>query len=316
MFFTMFIVILIAICIVFFVSNCYIVPQQTAIIIERFGKFNRIQYAGLHFKIPVIEKKAARKELRTMKLDVQVGVKTSDNVTITLVASAQYAIDQRPTQYAYQSGVYRSFYTLDAPVAQMNDYITDALRSAVPSYQLDDVFSKKDDIARDVQATVSNKMMEYGYIIVNTLITNIMLPVDVENSMNAINAAQRERVAAKELAEADRIRVVTEAKAKAEAMELDGVGIANQRKAIAAGVKESLTALKESNLTTEEADNLFRFTQWTDMMSEFAQNGKATTVVLPSDFNDANFLKQQLVADAAEKSNNNEAAISSEPQSQ
>ena len=109
------------------------------------------------------------------------------------------------------SGIYKSYYMLQEPVDQMRDFITDALRSSIPVYTLDEVFAKKDDIAKDVNATVSEQMAAYGFTLVSTLITKIALPTEVENSMNDINAAQRKRAAAQELAEADRIKRVTEA---------------------------------------------------------------------------------------------------------
>ena len=155
------------------------------------------------------------------------------------------------------SGVYKSYYMLQQPVAQMRDFITDALRSSIPVYTLDEVFAKKDDIAKDVNATVSEQMDAYGFTLVSTLITKIALPAEVEDSMNQINAAQRTKAAAQDLAEADRIRRVTEAKAEAEAMEKAGEGIANQRKAIALGIKDSLETIQETGVGNDEANQLF-----------------------------------------------------------
>ena len=185
---------------------------------------------------------------------------------------------------------------LQQPVAQMRDFITDALRSSIPVYTLDEVFAKKDDIAKDVNATVSEQMAAYGFTLVSTLITKIALPAEVEDSMNQINAAQRTKAAAQDLAEADRIRRVTEAVAEAEAMEKAGEGIANQRKAIAMGIKESLETIQETGVGNSEANQLFMFTQWTEMMSEFAKTGKASTVVLPSDFTQTGSMFEQMLA--------------------
>ena len=182
----------------------------------------------------------------------------------------------------------------------MKDFITDALRSSIPTYSLDEVFAKKDDIAKDVNATVSEQMAAYGFTLVSTLITRISLPKEVEDSMNQINSAQRVRLAAQDLAEADRIKKVTEALAEAESMEKAGEGIANQRKAIAQGIKDSLETIKESGVTPQEANELFMFTQWADMMGRFAESGKGATVVLPNDFKStASMFEQMLAAGAA-----------------
>ena len=274
----------------------FVVKQQHAVIIQRLGKFNRIVGAGFHAKIPFIDRKAATVSLRTMKNGFDIDVKTEDNVTIGLEVSAQYHVSYELGNAPQESGVYKSYYMLQQPVAQMRDFITDALRSSIPVYTLDEVFAKKDDIAKDVNATVSEQMAAYGFTLVSTLITKIALPAEVENSMNQINAAQRTKAAAQDLAEADRIRRVTEAKAEAEAMEQAGEGIANQRKAIALGIKDSLEIIQETGVGNDEANLLFMFTQWTEMMNEFAKSGKSSTVVLPSDFRQSASMFEQMIA--------------------
>ncbi len=271
-------------------NACYVVEQQHAVIIERLGKFNRIVNAGFHMKVPVIDRKAATVSLRTMKNGFGIDVKTQDNVTIGLEVSAQYHVSYDMGAGPADSGIYKSYYMLQEPVDQMRDFITDALRSSIPVYTLDEVFAKKDDIAKDVNATVSEQMAAYGFTLVSTLITKIALPTEVENSMNDINAAQRKRAAAQELAEADRIKRVTEATAEAEAME-------KARKAIALGIKDSLEIIQETGVGNDEANQLFMFTQWSEMMTEFARTGKTSTVVLPSDFSQsASMFEQMLTA--------------------
>ena len=277
-------------------NTLFVVKQQHAVIIERLGRFNKIVNAGLHVKVPFVDRKAATVSLRTMKNGFDIDVKTEDNVTIGLEVSAQYHVSYDMGAGPADSGIYKSYYMLQQPAAQMRDFITDALRSAIPVYTLDEVFAKKDDIAKDVNATVSEQMAAYGFTLVSTLITKIALPAEVENSMNDINAAQRKRAAAQELAEADRIKRVTEARAEAEAMEKAGEGIANQRKAIALGIKDSLETIQETGVGNDEANQLFMFTQWTEMMGEFAKAGKSSTVVLPSDFSQTASMFEQMLA--------------------
>ena len=167
---------------------------------------------------------------------------------------------------------------------------------------LDEVFDNKDLIANDVNTTVAARMVAYGFDLVSTLITSIGLPRDVEASMNKINSAQREREAAQALADADRIKVVVEAQAQAQAMEEAGRGIAAQRKAIAEGIADSIDVIRESGVSTTEANQLFLFTQWTEMMTEFAKKSKANTVVLPSNFNETtSMFEQMLVAQESAK---------------
>ncbi len=290
-------VVIVVIVVVWLLSqSIFIVKQQHAVIIERLGKFNRIVSAGFALKIPFIERRVATVSLRTMKNGFNVDVKTEDNVTIDLEISAQYHVDFSRGAVPSESGVYKSYYMLAQPVEQMRDFLTDALRSAIPVYTLDEVFAKKDDIARDVNETVSEQMAAYGFVLVSTLITRIALPREVEDSMNQINAAQRTKAAAQDLAEADRIKRVTEAKAEAEAMEEAGKGIANQRKAIALGIKDSLEIIQETGIGNDEANLLFMFTQWSEMMAEYARTGRSSTVLLPSDFRESSSMFEQMMA--------------------
>lgn len=208
--------------------------------LRRLGKFNRIVNPGLHFLISFIERRAANINLRTQEARYSLNGKTKDNVTIGTAVSVQFRVDQMPAQSVEQSGVYRSYYILSNPIDQMESYIADALRSAIPGYTLDEVFDNKDLIAQNVKDSVTELMAGYGYDIITTLITNIELSKDVERSMNAINSAQRDQEAAKALAEAERTKTVVAARAQAEAMEQTDIGIANQRKAIADGIAASL----------------------------------------------------------------------------
>ena len=302
MFFMIGVVIILIIVLVIASGSIFVVQQQQEYIIERFGKFNRTESPGLHLKIPLVERIASKVDLRTRQTTMKIDGKTKDNVTITMAVAAQYHVSYDRSNDMTQSGVYRSFYMLADPEDQMRAYIADALRSAIPNYTLDEVFDNKESIAADVNSNVAARMVGYGYDLVSTLITSIGLPADVEASMNKINSSQREREAAQALADADRIKVVVEAQAQAQAMEESGRGIAAQRKAIAEGIASSLDVIKESGVSTKEANELFLFTQWTEMMGLFAEGGKASTVVLPSDFRQtADMFEQMLAAHEASK---------------
>ncbi len=277
----------------------YIIQQQHVGVVERLGKFHTIVGPGFHIRMPFIDR-VRDVSLMTEDEHITFDAKTEDNVTIELDVSVQYHVDYtQPVDGP--SGIYKSLYTLTDPVAQMRDYFADALRSQIPSRTLDEVFNEKDAIANAIDEVVSAKMLEYGYVIVTTLITSIKLPPDVQQSMNRIIASKNDLESAKNEAEAEKQKTVIAAQAKAEAMEKEGEGIAAQRIAIARGIRESIDTIQGAELDTEEANRLFEYTQWVGMMEEFAKTGPAT-VVLPSDFSSADsMLPDMIVADAAKK---------------
>lgn len=290
-FLTVFLVILVAGLVL---STGYVVRQQHVAIIERLGKFCGLAGPGFHVKVPLIDV-THDIDLMTEDQHMTFDAKTADNVTIELDVSIQYHVDSTNMSAAADSGVWKSFYTLTDPVAQMKDYLADALRSQIPNRTLDEVFSEKDAIATAIDEVVAKKMLGYGYVLVTTLITSIRLPREVQESMNRIVASKNNLESAKNDAEAARAKTVIAAQAKAEAMAAEGKGIADQRIAIARGIKESIDTIKGSELSSEEANRLFEFTQWVSMMESFAEKG-SSSVVLPGDFSSASSLYEQQLA--------------------
>ena len=252
-------------------STLYVVRQQTVVIIERFGKYQTTSGSGIHVRLPFgIDKIAARIQLRLLQSEIIVETKTKDNVFVTLNVATQYCVNEQNVTDAY--------YKLMRPEAQIKSYIEDALRSSVPKLTLDELFEKKDEIALEVQHQVAEEMSTYGYIIVKTLITKVEPDAEVKQSMNEINAAQRKRVAAQELANADKIKIVTAAEAEAEKDRLHGVGIAQQRKAIVDGPAESIQELKDANvgMTEEKIMSILLTNQYLDTLNTFAAKGNQT----------------------------------------
>ncbi len=177
-------------------SGLFTVNQQTAAIIQRFGKFSRVAQPGLNFKIPFVEMVAGRINLRVQQLDVQVETKTEDNVFVHVVVAVQY--------HVLPDKVYDAFYRLANANMQITAFVFDVVRARVPMIKLDDVFEKKDEVADAVKNELSHVMYDFGYAIVKALVTDIDPDHKVKEAMNEINAAQRMRIAATEKGEADR----------------------------------------------------------------------------------------------------------------
>ena len=272
------------------ISMLYVVRQQSVAIVERFGRYQKIATSGIHMRLPFgIDKIAARIQLRLLQSEIVVETKTKDNVFVTMNVATQYRVNEQNVTDAY--------YKLMRPEAQIKSYIEDALRSSVPKLTLDELFEKKDEIALEVQHQVAEEMTTYGYIIVKTLITKVEPDAEVKQSMNEINAAQRKRVAAQELAEADKIKIVTAAEAEAEKDRLHGVGIAQQRKAIVDGLAESIAELKEANvgMSEEQIMSILLTNQYLDTLNTFAAKGNQT-LFLPNNPNGVDDIRTQILS--------------------
>lgn len=268
-------ILLVAIIFILIIKSVVIVKEQTAVVIERFGKFVKIADSGLSFIIPFIDRKSLPVSLRVLQLDVTIETKTLDDVFVNLQVSVQYSVKRQMVKEAY--------YSLDNPKNQISAYIFDDVRAEVPKLELDDVFAKKDDIAVAVQRNIANSMDEYGYSIIKALITDIDPDHMVKESMNRINAAKRGKEAALEEAEANKIRIIKEAEAEAESKRLSGEGIAQQRLEIVRGFKESVEDFKKSldQVTHEEIMQFVLMTQYFDTIKDIGANSKNSSILMP-----------------------------------
>ncbi len=256
-------------------SGLFTVKQQTAAIVERFGRFKKVSSAGLNFKIPFIDRIAGRLSLRVQQLDVRVETKTKDNVFVFVVVSVQY--------YVLPAKALDAFYRLQDPQGQITSFVFDTVRARVPTVDLDSLFQVKDEIASAVKSELDQVMDDFGYGIVKALVTDIDPDAKVKQSMNEINAAQRLRAAAVEQAEADKIRVVKAAEGEAESKALQGQGIANQRRAIIEGLKDSVENFAQTvqGANAQDVMNLVMMTQYFDTIKDIGLTGKSNTILIP-----------------------------------
>ena len=259
---------------VIFLGSFFIVKQQTAAIIENFGRFSSIRQSGLQFKIPIVQRIAGRVSLKIQQLDVIVETKTLDDVFVKLKISVQYVV--------IKEKVYDAFYKLEYPHDQITSYVFDVVRAEVPKMKLDDVFVKKDDIANAVKAELQDAMLGYGFDIIKTLVTDIDPDAQVKEAMNRINASEREKIAAQFEGDAARILIVEKAKAEAESKRLQGQGIADQRREIARGLEESVEVLNKVGINSQEASALIVVTQHYDTLQSIGEHVNSNLILLPN----------------------------------
>ena len=169
---------------------------------------------------------------------------------------------------------YDAYYRLTDPRGQIQSYIFDVVRSQVPRLELDDAFASKADIATAVSSQLKANMLSYGYEIKETLVTDIEPDRKVKASMNEINASRRLKEAAAHKAEADKVKQVKNAEAEAEARYLSGLGVARQRKAIVAGLQESVGAFSSEveGATPKDVMDILLLSQYFDTLSAVGAN--------------------------------------------
>merc|ERR1712242_347340 len=124
-------------------------------------------------------------------------------------------------------------------------------------------------------------MKAFGFQIHKALVTELQPDAQVMASMNEINKQRRLRDASVMAAEAEKIKVVKAAEAAADAAQLQGEGIARERRAIIEGLRDSITHGTQETLSTEKVSELLLVTQYFETLRDIAATSKAQTVFIP-----------------------------------
>ena len=255
-------------------SGFFQVRTAEAAVIQRMGKFLRVANAGMNFKLPWLDQIAGRIDLRVQQLALDVETKTKDNVFVKIPVSVQY--------HVIPDRVFEAFYKLASPTQQISSYVFNVILGHVPKMNLDDAFLQQSDIAVAIKQGLDDVMQTYGYAIDQALVTDIQPDEKVKSAMNEINAAQREQVAASARGETEKILKVKQAEAEAESKARQGQGIANQRKAIVEGLKQSVEAFAAAveGTTARDVMMLVLVTQYLDTLKEIGTNDKTNTLFM------------------------------------
>ncbi|UWZ83019.1 SPFH domain-containing protein [Occallatibacter riparius] len=258
----------------FVLGSFFTVSTAEVAVVTRFGKFLRVAEPGLNWKVPYIDTVAGIVSLRVNQINLTMETKTKDNVFVTIPLSVQNRV--RPEK------VVDAFYKLSSPAQQIQSYVEQVILGHVPGMTLDEVFASQSSIALAVKKELDADMAEFGYEIVNVLVTDIVPDAKVKSAMNDINAAQREQVAANARGEAEKILVVKKAEAEAESKALQGQGIANQRKAIIEGLQTSVEQFQKAveGATAKEVMQLVLVTQYFDTLKSIGESDKTNTLFL------------------------------------
>jgi regulator of protease activity HflC (stomatin/prohibitin superfamily) len=254
-------------------GSFFIVHTKQAAVVERLGKFNRIAGPGLNFKLPLLEKKVYVEDLNMQLMDVPVMSKTKDDATVTVPVRVQY--------FVLPDRVKEAYYELDDPEDQIKAHVENVILSYIPKIDLDDTYQQEDQIAKRIKDSLSVVMAKFGYSIENALVTKIVPADAVVHAMNDINAARREKVATEARAEANKITLVRQAEAQAEAKALAGQGVARERKAIIDGLRDSVLNFEEGvhGVNPHEVMALLMMTQYFDALRDIG--AVSNTILMP-----------------------------------
>lgn len=229
-------------------SSMFVVTrQQSARIVETFGKFSSVRSPGLSFKAPwPIQIASDAISLQIIELSVKVGVKVVDDAFVDIPIRAQFRIDENSVSQAY--------YKLADPARQIESYLINQVVNSAQKMTFNQLYSSKDSIEIEAKAALTQRMGEFGYIIENVLVGDPTPSSEVKTSFDRVLASKRLLEAAVNEGNATKIKAVAAAEAEAESLKLRGKALVDFRKTIAGGNAEAIKEFTgETGLTSLDA---------------------------------------------------------------
>lgn len=285
-FITLFAIIILAI----IIKNVRIVPQANAYVIERLGKYHATWDAGLHIKIPVLDRIALKTTLKEQVLDFEPqAVITKDNVSMKIDTVVYlHVVDARLLAYGVEHAL-----------PAIENLTATTLRNIIGELTLDDALTSRDTINGKMQSILDEATDPWGIKVNRVELKNILPPRDIQEAMEKQMRAEREKreailraegskqaaileaTGAKEAtilqAEASKQKMILEAEADRQAAVVRAEGEAEAIRKVKEAEAKGISMIKEA----APDDGVVRLRSLSAL--ESMAKGQATTIIVPSD---------------------------------
>lgn len=266
LFFIFFLIIIVG-----WLATCLVITKNKTIsVLETFGKFSGTRNPGLSFKLPFpLQSVAKIVPMYIQEIKMTLELKTADNLFIKYPVIVQFKVTD-PQKATYE---------LEDSNKQILSYISNLVRSEVGKRTFLDLYNVRNEMQDEILKVLAEKMNGFGFEIVDVLVNEPIPTEEVQNSYNRVTASERERDAAKNIAEGRKISLVAEAEAQKESKKLQGEGIAAQRTAIANGFKNATEDIAHSlGISNDMAVMMILQLNKFDTIRD-ASNGHATVII-------------------------------------
>jgi regulator of protease activity HflC (stomatin/prohibitin superfamily) len=255
-------------------SMLFVVRGKTAAVLETFGRPHKhAVFPGLHVKLPwPITVIVARVNLQLQEIHADVSVKTSDNAFMMLPVKVQYKASDDSV------GAVKAHYELESPEKQITSYVLNNVRQTASGMEMTELYDNRDAVESQVQTALSEQFARFGYSIENVLVDEPQPSAEVRDAFNQVIASKRLMEAARNVAEAERIKLVGAAQAEAESKKLQGEGMAQMREAIARGLQDAMGTMTAAGLSTEQSIQFLSDTNRLDTITSAATHGNTIII--------------------------------------
>jgi regulator of protease activity HflC (stomatin/prohibitin superfamily) len=272
-------------------SMIRVVEQNTVLVIEFLGKYNRLMSAGLNFKIPILERVANKVTLRQQNFAIDGRYPSADKVIVDVSTNLIYVVD------ANEEGIKKYTYQLENRNQSIGAIVENSLRTYVAKETHEGILEKKEELALHIQNDLSKQFEDWGMMIKSFQITNVNFPQTITDAMSEVVASLQLRKAAENKGEAIKIQAIKEAEAEKERKRLQGEGVAQEREAIAKGLENSIATLqKVSKMNDKEIMAILSLTQYLDTLKSVGNTNNAKVIFMDSSVSKTKDLMQELIA--------------------
>lgn len=282
--------VLILVILIILASCVKVVPQATALVMERLGAYNGTWPVGIHFKVPIIDRVAKKVTLKEQVVDfAPQPVITKDNVTMRIDTVVFFQITD-PKLFAY--GV-------ENPIMAIENLTATTLRNIIGDLELDQTLTSRETINTKMRASLDVATDPWGIKVNRVELKNIIPPAAIQDAMEKQMKAERERREAILKAEGEKKSTILVAEGKKQSVILDAE--ADKQSAILRAEAEKEKRIKEAE---GQAEAILKIQQATadgirfikeagadnaviqlKSLEAFAKaaDGKATKIIIPSE---------------------------------
>ena len=261
------------------VSCIRVVPQAQAFVIERVGSYLTTWDNGLHFKLPFIDRVAARISLKEIVKDFKPQpVITKDNVTMQIDTVVYYSITD-PKLYTY--GV-------ENPIIAIENLTATTLRNIIGELELDQTLTSRDTINTNMRSILDEATDPWGIKVNRVEVKNIIPPRDIQEAMEKQMRAERERREKILQAEGEKKAAILIAEGEKESTILRADAEKERKIRAAEGEAEAIVKIQEATAqglkllkSAEMNEAVLRYKGYEAMVN--VANGKSTKIIVPSE---------------------------------
>lgn len=269
----------------FFGGMFVAINQGTVGVVTMFGKYRRVMYPGLNFKIPFLEVVFRRVSVQNQSIELQFQAITVDQANVNFKAMLLYSvIDQ--TEETIKNVAFK-FIDFGSLMQTLNRTVEGSVRGFVATKRQNEILGLRREIVEAVKGQLDEDLKSWGYHLIDMQLNDITFDETIMQSMAQVVASSNLRAAAEneaqamlikktKAAEADGMAIKISAEAEKEASKLRGEGIALFREEVAKGMAKAADEMKQAGLDS----SFILFSMWTDAVKHFAETGKGNTIFL------------------------------------